>query len=237
MLDEMKTALRLASTIHHAYGIVGDTDTVVFELKEIFTKNLGVAAVGNPDFFHEKFETLTIEDARRIQDIHASKAFSSDTPRIFLIELYGATREAQNALLKILEEPRPGNHFFLVMPSFDILLPTLRSRLNLVRPQLPAQGVQKTDSNDFIKKSLKEKIAFVDALSAGISDGTTMKHEAIDFLNQLESSMYEKYSRSKIAQDLAVNASAFETIARARDYMNDRAPSVKMLLEYVALSV
>ena len=218
--------------LRHAYGIAGDVNVAVSELKEMISKNLGVATVGNPDFFCETFETLTIEDARRIQDIHASKPFSSDRPRIFLIAFYGITREAQNALLKIIEEPQPGNHFFLVMPSFDLFLPTLRSRLNIVRSESSHQSESQFDgiSTDFIKKSYKDKIVFVDAMAAAVSEGTTAKHETVDFLNRLESTLYAQ-------KDLVGNVATFSAIARARSYMNDRAPSVKMLLEYVALNV
>ncbi len=34
-----------------------------------------------------------------------------------------------------------------------------------------------------------------------------------------------------------MSPAVFEAIATARTYMNDRAPSLKMLLEYVALNV
>ena len=37
--------------------------------------------------------------------------------------------EAQNALLKLFEEPSPGSTLVLVIPSEGVLLPTLRSRL------------------------------------------------------------------------------------------------------------
>jgi hypothetical protein len=225
-----------AERLHHAYGIAGDVGIVAADLVEFFSKNLGVATIGNPDFFHETFEMLTIDDARRIQDIHASKAFSDASPRIFLIELYGITREAQNALLKIIEEPQPGNHFFLVMPSLDLLLPTLKSRLHVFKSVAGDRdgSTEPAAVADFLKKSLKDRIVFVDDLAATVSDGATVKHEVIDFLNQLESSIY---SRNRTAENLADNVMVFEIIARARSYMNDRAPSVKMLLEYVALSV
>lgn len=222
--------------IHHAYGFAGNVDDIVAELLQTILKDIGIITVGNPDFFRGKYETLTIDDARKIKEIHAKKAFSSDTPRIFLIDFYGITREAQNALLKILEEPQPGNHFFLVMPSFDILLSTLRSRLNLVTAGKSVlfeknKDEKDTDWSDFIKKSPAERIIFVDALAAEVSDGTTAKHEVVDFLNGLESFLYGKN------KNITESAGAFETIARARDYMKDRAPSVKMLLEYVALNV
>jgi len=223
--------------LHHAYGILRQHENQIdsaARLLGFFKNELNVAIKGNPDFFHEKFETLTIDDSRRIKEFAFAKRFSAEMPRIFLLEIYGATREAQNALLKLFEEPEEGNHFFLVVPSFDILLPTLRSRLSFTNP-IPSL-VSDKDSvsvpNDamkvFLKSSIKDKIAFVDALAADISDGKKAKHEALSFINDLEKTLYQHQKR---------NIPALEAIARARTYMNDRGPSIKMLLEYAILNL
>ncbi|MEI6057846.1 MAG: hypothetical protein WCQ60_02640 [bacterium] len=220
------------NNLHHAYGIVR-SETTVTDLLAFFERELKLAVTGNPDFFHGKFETLTIDDSRRIKDFAQAKKFSVDLPRIFLLELYAITHEAQNALLKLFEEPEVGNHFFLVVPSFDILLPTLRSRLSL-QSLATANGasVGNIDIEAFLTSSLKEKIAFVDALAADISDEKKLKHEALTFLNDLEKSLYVAFAKNR-----SEHAAVFKAIARARTYMNDRAPSVKMLLEYVVLTV
>lgn len=47
---------------------------------------------------------------------------------VVLHEAYNMRAEGANALLKTLEEPRPGNAFVLTAPSRDRLLPTLASR-------------------------------------------------------------------------------------------------------------
>ena len=220
------------NNLHHAYGIVRNTDTVA-SLLTFFEAELKLAVTGNPDFFHGKFETLTIDDSRRIKDVALAKKFSVDLPRIFLLELYAITHEAQNALLKLFEEPEEGNHFFLIVPSFDILLPTLRSRLLLQDMDAAATTAGKDGGIEaFLTSSLKEKIAFVDALAADISDEKKLKHEALTFLNNLEKTLYVAYAKNR-----SEHAAVFKAIARARTYMNDRAPSVKMLLEYVALTV
>jgi hypothetical protein len=203
---------------------------------------VSVSSSANLDFFHQTFEILTIDDSRKVQEIHASKPFSADIPRIFIIEMYGATREAQNALLKIIEEPQPGNFFFFVIPSIDILLPTVRSRVQIMEI---ARGV--TDSfgtvgTDFITMPLGKRIAFVDALAADVADEKKAKHEAVSFLNAVERALHDLSGISTGTPAVSAGMSrdtreAFAAIARARDYANDRAPSLKMLLEYVALSL
>lgn len=236
---------------HHAYGIFGDNaDIRVTDVLGHFSKTKAIDAAlfseSNPDFLRRKFETLTIDDSRTLREIHESMPFSPEVPRIFIIEIRGATREAQNALLKVLEEPRPNNYFFITAPSADVFLPTVRSRLYIIGAsepvsQSPAENKpdQKTAA-DFLKMPLSEKIAFVDDLAAAISDDKVPKYEAVTFLNAVEKTLYDVWTKSRASAsdgDASASRKQFETIARARDYANDRAPSLKMLLEYVALSL
>ena len=222
---------------HQSYGLKTNTNV---SIPTILKKTgLDISLELNPDFYHKKFELFTIDDSREIKAIHGSKPFSSESPRVFVIEIHAITREAQNALLKIFEEPASNNFFFLMVPSFDILLPTLRSRLYILDIETDQKNSSQNTS-DFLSLSLKEKIAFVDKLAESISDEKQAKHEAIEFLNTIERELYEKMKDSKKtggASDLAHAAKKFEAISTAKNYLNDRAPSVKMLLEYVALSV
>jgi DNA polymerase III delta prime subunit len=216
---------------HHATAIVGNSGEAVSSLLAGL-EALGISKMGNPDFVHEAFEALAIDDSRRIREIHESMPFSADTPRVFIIELHGATREAQNALLKTLEEPRPNNFFFIILPSADILLPTVRSRLRMIEmgSAQSADQPEQSAAKKFLKMPPAEKISFADELAADISDEKKAKHDAVLFLNGLERELH----------DGSLNAESlkkFEAIARAREYMSDRATSVKMLLEYIALSL
>jgi DNA polymerase III delta prime subunit len=219
-------------SIHHAYCIIGDASLILSDLFKIVYHQFGATSLQNPDFIHRKFETLTIDDSRALIELHTTKPFSATIPRIFIIEMYGATREAQNALLKILEEPEPGNYFFIIIPSVEILLPTLRSRLSILDIRLDSTSTKSTlnDAESFIRKSLKERIEYVDALASGISEEKVAKHEAVSFLNNLEEALHKK-------GPIASQRKIFEAIALSRTFLGDRAPSIKMLLEYVALSI
>ena len=50
-----------------------------------------------------------------------------------IVDAHRMTLQAANALLKTLEEPRANTHLILVAPSKDSVLPTLRSRSQIVR--------------------------------------------------------------------------------------------------------
>ncbi|VAX41463.1 DNA polymerase III delta prime subunit, partial [hydrothermal vent metagenome] len=77
----------------------------------------------------EVVEEFLIEPAARTRvlagESRASKVFIVDEAHLLGIE-------AQNALLKTIEEPAPGTVVVLVTPSEDRLLPTIRSRCQLV---------------------------------------------------------------------------------------------------------
>lgn len=212
---------------HHAYFIHSFKDSVT-KLKDFLKEKFNIHSHQNPDFYHEKFEVLGIEDSRKIKEIHVAKAFSPGGKRIFLIEASSITHEAQNALLKIFEEPNEDSHFFLMMPSPHTLLPTLRSRLHIVRsPEEAVMNAELIDAAEtFLKLSPKEKIEFVDEMAKDISDEKRSKSDALDFLSALENAAYQKK-----------DTKALKAILKARDYLQDRSPSLKQLLEYVALNL
>ena len=209
---------------HHAYCLVGvKSDEFFVTLSKVHK----IETRGNPDFFHEKYETLGIDESRRIKEIHASKSFVTGSKRIFIIECSGMTHEAQNSLLKIFEEPHEFTHFFILVPSASFLLPTLRSRL-FITEGVKEDGDLKEIKN-FLRLSQKEKIAYVDDLAKKISDEEAQKSDAVAFLNNLEQVFVE--------DGVEKNKKALMAILKARDYMNDRSPSIKQLLEFVVLSL
>lgn len=212
----------LNNLTHHAYCLVNvQSDQILatlFKVHKIETK-------ANPDFFHEKYETLGIDESRRIKEIHSSKSFVTGSKRIFIIETSNITHEAQNSLLKIFEEPHEFTHFFILMPSASTLLPTLRSRLLIIEGEKGERD--QSEIKKFLKLSPKDKIAYVDEIAKDISDEKLEKSDAVKFLSSLELVLSENTEK---------NQRPLKAILKARDYMNDRSPSIKQLLEFVALS-
>src|SRR3989344_1690986 len=128
--------------LHHAYFFVAHkVEEEVEKLKHFLEEHVGVKTVGNPDVTHHQFKTLTIDDARALATSSERKSFGLDMSRvpldieqsrkIFIIEVDFITEEAQNSLLKVFEEPTAGTHFFIISPQ-DILLSTLRSRMQVI---------------------------------------------------------------------------------------------------------
>lgn len=213
---------------HHAYFIHSFKDSVD-KLKEYLKTKFNIDHTKNPDFYHEKFESFGINESRALKERHSSKGYTEDSKRIFIIEISNITHEAQNALLKIFEEPHENSHFFIIMPSAELLLPTLRSRLFILPKEINEIDKAKINGiKEFLKLSKKEKVNYVDDIAKRISDEEINKSFAVDFLNNL---------LLVLSNDKIKNKIALKAIIKALDYINDRSSSVKQLLEFVALAI
>ncbi len=92
----------------------------------------GVSA-GRPEDSKARSQSISVEDIRdRIDQLQTSALFQHR--KVFLIEdAESLTVGASNALLKTLEEPRGNTLFIFVSNSEEALLPTIRSRCQLMR--------------------------------------------------------------------------------------------------------
>jgi DNA polymerase III, delta subunit len=245
-MNELRAQFESGS-IYHAYSLRagGAQGSVAAEVKALLEEMLGVVVLGNPDLHHVTIQSFGIEDSRRVKELHASKPMSERGRKIFIIEANSMTNEAQNSLLKVLEEPQAGAIFFLIVPAVEMLLPTVRSRIMIIGDQ-PGSRVR-TNSDEiiqtqtaakFLKMGMKDRIKFADDLAADISDEKAIKQDAIRFLDGLETVIHaagRTAERGGVQE--AETVRRLETLMKARDYARDRSPSLKQLLEYVALSV
>lgn len=210
---------------HHAYAIEG---VDVKELLDVIERKWEVATRGNPDFSYEIFGTLGIGEARALNARAQSKSFSEGR-KIFVIEAEAITHEAQNALLKMFEEPTANTHFFLLGRCVRNLLPTLASRLWRVRAEAP-RSLERDGAEKFLALTVAKRLEEVKKLADDIKDEKKTKADALRLLEDIEKFLYEKARQEKKLPDKTLTE-----IEMCRDYMTDRSAGVKMLIEYVAL--
>ncbi len=129
-----------------------------FEAERFLRRHLeevGVKLVNNPDFLVIKPNTLGIDEVRELKKLASRKALGAE--KFFLILPDKITLEAQNALLKLFEDPAPGTYFFLATREKSLIVPTLLSRMNIV-------FLEKTEDlnrvKDFYTLPLKKRLAF-----------------------------------------------------------------------------
>jgi DNA polymerase III delta prime subunit len=120
--------------------ISAQTDTLT-AVNQVLTSEFGWtgSSFDHPDiqWLNQPDETLTIERVRDLPQIVATKPMGQ-TRFIILTNLESASVPAQNALLKILEEPPAGNQLILVATNVTKILPTVKSRTRQLR--WPADG-------------------------------------------------------------------------------------------------
>ncbi len=133
----------------------------LFEIEKILSQ-AGISR-NHPDLLYfPTGDKLGIEQARIIKKHFSLKPYQAVGQVVILEDASTLTPEAQNAMLKILEEP-PANAILILGASSDAkFLPTILSRCQVIRLQPTAgprrEGEQKTDYFKEIEKLLSANI-------------------------------------------------------------------------------
>lgn len=218
---------------HHAICITGNNEAYRDAVFSYIENVHGMERAGNPDLFLIETDSFSVDESRVLREKAALRAFSGEK-RFFILVFTSATPEAQNALLKILEEPPTGAYFFILVPSVDILLPTVRSRLFLISGEVSADGKSSIDVRKFISATPGARLKMLEPLFKRASDDKTKPEalkEARQFLHGVvEALRNDLHTQKKVPHGL-------DEAMRAGSYLHDRSPSIKMLLEYLAVSI
>jgi len=147
--------------------IIGsDTKSIDFLLQSLDQK----LTPNNPDIF--LVDEYTIDKVREIQAFLSKKPFSHNNKVVIIPQIENLQNEAQNALLKILEEPGPNNYFIITTNIIGKINPTIISRCHqIITPQIN-------------QKYLPQLIFDQDATSA-LSQSEKLMGEKDEFLNFL----------------------------------------------------
>ena len=142
-----------AGKLSHAYIIEGEGEgkgefirSIAARLAPAFeNKIMSGGAVDIHEFsLEDKKKSIGVDVVRQIKEIVMLRPTELDFIFVIINNADTMTVAAQNAALKILEEPQPGVHFFLLCDSKTALLPTVRSRSVTLR----AEGNTKTNLTD-----------------------------------------------------------------------------------------
>jgi hypothetical protein len=109
------------------------------------------------------FVTVPVLSIAAVRDLIATayvRPFEKPTKTIVL-EVGQIAPEAQQALLKVFEEPPQTTRFILVVPSFDNLLPTLRSRLYQPQAEHIVSSITHELFETFMRQTYSERLALI----------------------------------------------------------------------------
>ena len=175
------------------------------------------------DVTHITSQRFSIDDARELTRTSQWQPFEGEV-RVFVIVTNDIALEAQNALLKLFEEPPVHAQFYLVLKQSAFLLPTLYSRLSIANA---TSTDEKADTNSsfetFLSSSYADRIA-------SIAEKTKEK-DAV-WIEDIVRGCEVYTTRSLKNKKTLLQALVF-----VRTYIGSKGASSKMLLEELALTL
>lgn len=197
--------------MHHANLVIGNREWCLSCLPE-------EVRVPSIDVRHLVYERMSIADVRAL--IQEASLMPVEAPvRSFVIQTQQILGEAQNALLKLFEEPSAYVVFYLVLPNDDMLLPTLRSRLMVyaIEGDHDDSGVCAT----FLALSYAERLDLIAKM---------IKAEDAEWVSLLVKGL-------SVHAHTSQNQEILRDVLMLEKYIYTNGASKKMLLEHIALTV
>lgn len=210
-----KPQIESFENLHHANFVWGGLEDLAM-LKENLGK-IGFGVQGNPDYFERNFSVFGIDEARELSLWAALKSISGEK-KIAAIGAGSITHEAQNALLKVFEEPTPGTHFFVFLPNAGGVLGTVLSRVRVYNGFVSLTSKAKAN---FDKLPLIEKMRFIKKLAKD-EDKNPLREAVKSLPENLENK--DGFGKAK-------------KILISKHLVSLRGSSPKMLLEWLATSL
>ena len=225
-----------------AHLISGSSEALPVLLK--YLEGQGLETKANPDLYVREYSRFGIDEAIDIRSRASSRAIAGKG-RIFIVVCSSMTAEAQDALLKTLEEPSADAMFFFIVPSPETLLGTLRSRMQRLsfsddrrrgysgastsEYAGAAPDFGKIDADKFVASSPEKRILMLKPLLDRDENDERDLGAIISFLSSLE--------RNQSKKNLSESKDGLKAIYRAQKYIADKGALLKPLLEQVALLI
>ncbi|MEK7552872.1 MAG: hypothetical protein AAB505_02070 [Patescibacteria group bacterium] len=207
---------------HHAYLLIGERQPLVQVVTKLLERITGRALLGQPDLVWRETENFGIDDSRRLHDEQARRAFAGGR-KFFVLIVDSITLPAQQALLKIFEEPTPHTHFFLIYSDQPELLPTLKSRCQIIR-QTPAPLADnfRQQAEKFLTSWPAERLVLVSEIN-----------NPQKFVRALELACHERL----LAHPNRAWAEVVESVKQAENYLGGSAGLPRLVFEHLSLTL
>ena len=219
--------LPVSESLHHAYIVIGEAAVVVPMLKDYLNERFGAdyTSTSNPDFWLREYDVWGVEESRDLKEFQSRRP-AAHTDKVFVISARQMTLEAQNSLLKTLEEPPAGTHFFLISPAAGNFLPTVLSRCQLL--EISGEAVPVSDrSQVFLGANIATRFKIVKDILKEQEDDASV---GVKFFNDLLKTYWQKVPSNPDP----VLVSGATVLSLAANSVSVRGTSLRLLLEYVA---
>jgi len=223
------TLLQLDASPGHAYLVYGDRDAHEVELETYF-KEKGIITDQNPDVFSFSKNQFGIGEVRAITSI-VSKTNAKLPHKYITISADAFTVEAQNALLKTIEEPASPTVFFILIPEGSFILETVLSRVQVIHSGSD-QNYKDVVAN-FLQSSFVDRVELLEIFYTEGDDKKPklQKGKVSLFVNELESTLAQLVISERVSSDV------FHDVVDVTQYILDRSSSGKQILEYISMRI
>lgn len=217
--EEFKGFLKAvrSSSAAHSYLLIGKDGVSAKEIATLFAKALlcpsmcgecehckKVSAHSYPDVkYFPEGARLLVDDSKKIVDESYTRPIFADKKIFIISDIDLSTEEAQNKLLKSLEEPNGGVYYILTTSNIEKVLPTIRSRCNkieikpvekekiaaLLCGDVMAKALAVSLGGGYISKSLelakKRNLVEIAELGIGLVKDLSASREAIKWVRKI----------------------------------------------------
>lgn len=213
--------------MHHAYLVVGNAGKGASEVLAML-ETRGVKTAGNPDVLVLSFTELSVDNAREISSYASLKSLKDW--KYLVVTFSRATTEAQNALLKVVEEATGNTVFFFSIDALGHVLPTLQSRAVAVSVSdahmLSDDEDAKKEAREFLSATFEERLKMVEKITGYITK-TQDRLPVRAFVKELLEQVHTKGASPQALRDLL----------DAQGYMRQQGSSVKAVLGHLAVTL
>jgi len=129
----------------------------------LFASDINIADVADiaaqDEVKDSEFEKFGVKEAQQlVKDAYLRPADTNK--QLFVVRAQFVTLEAQNALLKVFEEPPQSAKFLLILPKDFIVIPTLLSRCEILTTD--SSTAENTHFEAFLLASFAQRLALID---------------------------------------------------------------------------
>ena len=197
----MKITEVIAEPQHHSYIVFGYTSE---ELCEERCEGL---------FFIETDIGIGVDEIRKLH--HYAFQSAATTKRKIVLSTPSISFQAQNALLKLMEETEQGTYFFLCVPQGTDILSTLLSRCYIVDKGTTHAENPSEHFNTFVSATAKERLAMIDKIW---DQGESVRHSTtLRFLQDFETHIHQNITTA----DAKINKTAVPKYKRVTQNLRD----------------
>jgi DNA polymerase III delta prime subunit len=160
------------------------------------------------------FEKFGVSDAQQlVKNAHIRPAHSAE--QTCVVRAQFITLEAQNALLKVFEEPPVSTKFLLVVPKDFIVLPTLLSRCEIIHST--EESAPHVSFEDFCSATLAQRLVLIESAQ------------------KKKDTQWQRSIKSGLIKYLETHTEQLKELEYVTRMLLTRGASNKMLLEHAAL--